>query len=260
MSYNDFCHGGSCCSRVLVLTSMAKLPRNVKEKNTPTDVVLPRYIEIYLSCNIHVRRSLWLFVSYFLNLKDFGANVFSTDEDNAPLSKADIMLYLLREIYERDLTTNLILHDCESVPLGSQEARPTPEETKCDSLYDILCYVILGRAINRKDLRPFANYLLTVLPSVPLLCIHLLERLTHTGPSGTSSAHVSKRREREKSLRVIAMEMLGNTLQVHRDHIDTAAPCLNALLWCSVAKEFEYRSRAVALLAGYGCEYIKRVA
>ena len=213
--------------------------------------------------------------------------------------RLDLILALVREIYACISATRegrLLALPCEYVPLppsseeaddcddeqkggggsdngvrgstavsttgiGSEEYFDDDDEGRHVPLYDGVCLVVLTRMLHRKKLRPHAIRVLQSLPTVPLVCVHLLELLvltgTKTGGAVTTQYGIKKRgAAAERGMRMIALDILSSLLlhesSMHDPHLFRA--CLFPILWLAVNEDFTLRTAAVNALVRYVCE------
>lgn len=195
--------------------------------------------------------------------------------------RLDLILALAREIYacmSASREGRLLSIPCEYVSLnegdeqegGMDEFEEVAATSPADNdeleddeemtdipLYDTICLVVLTRMLQRKKLRPLIPRVLLSLPSVPLVCIHLLELLlltgTKSGSAGTQFGMKKRGSASDRGMRMAALDIMGNILLNEKCMADPNIfrACLFPILWLATSDDFSLRTAAVNSLVGY---------
>ena len=197
-----------------------------------------------VTMDLPLPRPLWLLISFVLS---------PPVEEGKPASGAvKQALSLQAAVKEKLLIVVCLLDDLRSRAEEEGDAMPTGDylmSHPCTSLYESVCTVVLARLLQNLNLRDLAKGLLTGLLWIPRQCLDLLKLLMHTGTKAAAATmlRVPGRKEvRNRGTRMEALTLL--TYLVFAADQDAGTMALNHLLWCSVADDFETRSKAVTLL------------
>jgi hypothetical protein len=133
-------------------------------------------------------------------------------------------------------------------------------------LYDNLCLILVSRLVSVPFLRGFLRCLLPELPLIPPTVLKLLRLLVFTGSRNAAVGFISasitgilnsqrqplagmgtSEREKLKSVRFEAMHLLM-MLAVQHINENCSKAALDTLLWCTIAEDFEIRSKAISYM------------
>eukprot|EP01041_Mallomonas_annulata_P002034 gene2034-3952_t len=218
--------------------------------------------------HVGLPRPLWIFASHILSsgLASSGSKGSMTSSSFS--LPTELLSALLRELYTRASTlssSSLSSDDTDSSSASSAETKE--EDYFC--LYDSLCLALLTRFLQRRDLRPFAQTFLELLPVIPSSSVSLVGLVAMYGSKSAPNVPSFQRRnqgtieERDKGTSTLAMSLLSKIIYTSATHSEeemiggegetallshTCKDALQCLLWASVSADFGMRSKAVGLL------------
>ena len=236
--------------RMAVSMALVAVANNRTLSKVPIVLSLPTVVSSKLTegvmMEVPLPRPLWLLVSFVLSPpkeEDKSAPTAGAAPKQTPTLQAAVK--------EKMLIIMCLLDDLR-VRAEEEGDAPLGDHVKshpCTAFYESVCTVVLARLLQNLNLRDLAKTLLTGLVWIPRQCLDLLKLLMHTGTKAAATAtfKVPGRKEvRNRGTRMEALTLL--TYLVFAADQDAGTLALNHLLWCSVADDFETRSKAVTLL------------
>ena len=195
-------------------------------------------------------------LSYALNTTHMSqtpqaTNVHSISAKGLPQEKLDLLSHILKEVYSRVAAVRRQSQLSRGDGDDELDGKPIKRHP-FEDIYEAICAVILSRTLQAVLTRPSAKEIFLALPSVPSGSLSLLKLLVYTGTKAVTAPPQGARRDqtqpRNRGTRAEALSLLGQLVFSNDETAGEAA--LKNLCWCSLADDFEIRSKAISLLVG----------
>ena len=231
---------------------------------------------------------MWLFLSYVLQHHEYSASPRASSSSNhSKFDRVDLLFSLVHEVYFRNQANSsnifdsaqdivpIVFEEDEELnifPLASKLATINKENSNYSdncadqsistfsalnfTLYDSISLIVLSRVLQSKDLRSQLRRVITSLPFIPVVCLHLFELVMWTGTlpaTKLSGPRTPTKNNKDKGSRLAALECLSLILHTPNLIADEKvfAAALLPLLWASVSDDFSLRSNSVLHLLEY---------
>lgn len=217
----------------------------------PTLSTFYQHIYQHIPSKIILPKSIWILVSFILSKEHI--NVAKSEKAIAKRLLADVkgklglLAMLLRELYERAAVEDASFssHEEEEDPVNSYSNAPS----SCIKLYDSICLAVLSRLLQNVNLREVCRPFFQPLPRFPKGCLNLLKMLMYLGTKAGAAVATGRGQMREAKNRGTKLESMTLLTQIVFSTDENAGyVALNYLLWCTVADDFDIRTKAVALI------------